>query len=80
MTHLEKATDLNQLINSGKLMEGFEKYYDQNVVMQEIGEEPRTGKDKNREYEIKFLGMIKEFHGSGVLSITANEAENKNHG
>lgn len=32
MTHLEKATDLNQLINSGKLMEGFEKYYHPDVV------------------------------------------------
>ena len=34
MTHLEKATDLYQLINSGKLMDGFEKYYHQNVVLQ----------------------------------------------
>ncbi len=77
MTYLEKATNLYQLINSGKMIDGFEKYYHQNVVMQEIGEEPRAGKDKNREYEINFMRMIKEFHGSGVLSITSNEAEHK---
>ncbi len=77
MTHLEKVTKLYEMINSGQVLEGFEKYYHQDVVMQEIGEEPRVGKDKNREYEIKFMGMIKEFHGSGVLGITSNEAENK---
>lgn len=77
MTHLEKATDLYQLINTGKLMDGFEKYYHSNVVMEEIGEAPREGKDVNREYEQNFLASIKEFHGAGVLAITANEAENK---
>ncbi len=77
MTHLEKVTDLNHLINTGQLMEGFEKYYHQDVVMQEIGEELRVGKDKNREYEMNFMKMIKQFHGSGILAITANEPENK---
>lgn len=77
MNYLEKATDLYQLINSGQIMEGFEKYYHQDVVMQEIGEEPRAGKDKNREYEINFIGMIKQFHGSGVLGIPSNDAEHK---
>lgn len=77
MTHLEKATDIYNLINSGKLMDAFEKYYHNDVVMQEIGEEPRIGKDINRQHEIGFLGMIKEFHGAGVEGITSNEKENK---
>ena len=77
MSHLEKVTDLYQLINTGKLMEGFEKYYHQDVVLEEIGEAPRVGKEVNREYEQNFLASIKEFHGAGVLATTANEAENK---
>lgn len=77
MKNLKNATELYQLINSGKLMDGFEKFYHPNVVMQEVGEAPRNGKDANREYEKNFFGMIKEFHGSGVSSITSNEAENK---
>jgi predicted DNA-binding protein YlxM (UPF0122 family) len=77
MTYTEKVKDLYQLINTGRMMEGFEKYYHQNVVMQEVGDEPRIGKDVNREYEIAFMGMIKDFHGAGVLAITANEAEQK---
>ncbi len=75
MTYLEKATDLYKMINGGQLMDAFEKYYHPDVVMQDVGDEPRAGKDKNREHELNFLGMIKEFHGSGVLAITANEAE-----
>lgn len=77
MTHLENVTNLYQMINTGQMMEGFEKYYHQNVVMQEIGEEPRAGKDKNREHEINFGKLMKEFYGSGVLAITSNEAEHK---
>ena len=37
MTHVEKATDLYQLINTGQLLEGFEKYYHEDVVLEEIG-------------------------------------------
>lgn len=73
MTYKQKAEDLYSMINTGKLMEGFEKYYHQDVVMQEIGEEKRTGKDANREYELKFLSMIKEMHGGGVTAIASDE-------
>lgn len=41
--------ELNQLLQLGKAMEGFEKFYAQNVVMQENESEPRLGKDLNRE-------------------------------
>ena len=75
MKNLQNATEMYQMINGGKLMDAFEKFYHPNVVMQEIGEAPRTGKDANREHEINFLGTIKTFHGSGVTHITSNEAE-----
>ncbi len=47
MTHLEKVKDLYQMITTGQVMEGFEKHYHQNVVMQEVSEAPRNGKDAN---------------------------------
>ena len=75
MKNLQKATELYQLIGSGQLLEAFERFYHPNVLMQEAGEEPRIGKDTNREYELYFLGMIKTFHGSGVTHIASNEAE-----
>lgn len=77
MTHLENVTNMYQLINNGKTMDAFEKYYHPNVIMEEVGEEPRNGKDANRDYEINFGKMIKEFHGAGVLAITANEDAHK---
>ena len=63
------------MIGSGQLLDAFEKFYHPQVVMQEAGDEPRAGKDANREYELNFLGMIKAFHGSGVTHIASNEAE-----
>lgn len=77
MTYLEKAAELYNLINTGKLMEGFEKFYDNNVVMQEVGEAPRIGKDANRQHEISFFEMIKTVHGADVEAITSNEATAK---
>ncbi len=41
--------DLNQLIELGKGREGFEKYYAEDVVMQENETEPRIGKNTSRE-------------------------------
>lgn len=77
MKNLENVTALYQMINSGQLMKGFEKFYHPDVLMQDIGEAPRAGKDANRIIEENFLGMIKEFHGAGVTAITTNEAVNK---
>ena len=73
MTYKQKAQALYDMINQGQLMEGFEKYYHENVVMQELGEEPRIGKAANREYELKFLSMVKEVHGGGVDAILSDE-------
>lgn len=47
----EKITDLNDLILQGRTMEAFEKYYDNNVVMQENESVPTIGKEANRKRE-----------------------------
>lgn len=73
MSYLSKVTELYDMINSGQMMDAFEKNYSQDIVMIEATGEPRKGKDINREYELKFLGSVKEFHGGGVTSITSNE-------
>lgn len=61
------------MINSGQLLDAFEKYYAEDVVLQEMGEEPRIGKAVNREYELKFIDSIEAVHGAGVDNITADE-------
>ncbi|MBI2451723.1 hypothetical protein HYV50_01435 [Candidatus Pacearchaeota archaeon] len=46
----EDVEELNNMILQGKIMEAFEKFYDENVVMQENSEEPRIGKEINRKF------------------------------
>lgn len=53
-------------ILAGKLLETFDKYYAENVVMSENRQDERVGKAANREYEQKFLESIQEFHGAQV--------------
>ena len=41
--------ELNQMILSGKALEAFEKFYADDLVMQENDQPPRIGKAANRE-------------------------------
>jgi ketosteroid isomerase-like protein len=59
----------------GKMLEAFEKYYHKDVVMVEATGETRKGKDTNQKFQVEFMGMIKDVHGSGVKAITSNEKE-----
>lgn len=78
MSNLLNVKDLHQnYVNAGKMLEGFEKYYAENVVMQELGEEPRVGKDINRHHEINFMQNIKEVHGGDILSFSEDLTNNK---
>lgn len=72
-TITEKLTHLNQLILEGKIMDGFEMYYDDAVVMQENLTAPTVGKTANRERELQFLDNIAEFRGASVLGLAAGE-------
>ncbi|MEM7380995.1 MAG: SnoaL-like domain-containing protein [Bacteroidota bacterium] len=70
---LEKISDLNDMVLQGKAMAAFEKYYDENVVMQENDSEPFVGKNLNREREVEFFGNIVEFRGASPLKVTFGE-------
>ena len=64
----EKIEHLNQLILQGKALEGFETYYDDNVVMQENESSPTVGKEANRKREMEFYGKITGFNAK-VLGV-----------
>lgn len=70
---LEKITDLNDLVLQGKAMEAFEKYYDEDVVMQENESKPTIGKEANRKREEEFFSNVTEFRGSQPLKVTIGE-------
>ena len=73
-TLLEKISDLDDLVLQGKVLETFEKYYHEDVVMQE-NEEPATqGKSANRMREEEFLSSLVEFRGAKPLKVTVGES------
>ena len=69
----EDVKEINDMILQGKVMEAFEKFYAEDVVMQENSEEPRVGKDVNREFEKKFMENIEEFHGAEVKAVAFSD-------
>jgi ketosteroid isomerase-like protein len=73
MSYYDKAKDIYDMSAQGKMLEAFDKYYHKDVVMVEATGEARKGKEANRKFEVEFMNMIKEFHGSGVRAITSDE-------
>ncbi len=73
MKYLQLATDLYAMIGQGQMLEAFEKYYHEDVVMIEANGEIREGKEKNRELEKQFMSSIAEMHGGWVSALTSNE-------
>lgn len=55
----------------GEILETFERYYADDVVMSENGLDDRVGKDVNRQYEQQFVENV-EFHGAKVGRITVD--------
>ena len=63
---------LNEAILTGKALEAFEKYYADDVVMQENSDEPRVGKEANRKAEVEFFSSLAEFHEGKLVSEAVN--------
>ena len=63
---------VNEMILTGKAMDAFEKFYADEVVMQENSEEPRVGKDLNRKFEQEFFAQVAEWHDGQLLASAVN--------
>lgn len=72
-SQIEKSlNDLNSLVLSGKALEAFDKYYHNDVEMQENSQPGTKGKAANRLREIEFLGNVTEFRGASVEGMAIN--------
>jgi hypothetical protein len=65
----EKITILNELVLSGKRLDAFEKFYHEDVVMQENENVPTIGKEANRKRELEFFNNLLEFRKAEVKGI-----------
>jgi hypothetical protein len=70
VTDLKAAfEDITNLVLQGKAMEAFEKYYGDDVVMQENENPEVVGKAANRQRELDFFSKLVEFHGASVKGV-----------
>ena len=70
---LENICDLNDLILQGKILEAFETYYHENVVIQENKTPPTIGKSANRKHKEAFIASVTEFCLAKPLKVTIGE-------
>lgn len=73
LTLQEKVDKLNEMILQGKTLEAFEKFYAEDVVMQENEDELTVGKDACRKNEEAFVSNITEFRNATVESVLISD-------
>lgn len=73
----EKIDEMNRMVASGQNMEAFEKFYHDEVVMQENNQPVTAGKAANREREKKaqeqMMASIEQFHGAEAIAVAVGE-------
>lgn len=65
--------DIKSLVLQGKAMEAFEKYYSEDVVMQENEAPATVGKSANRDRELDFFSKVTEFRTAEVKAVAFGE-------
>ena len=76
MTRIEiekTINELNAMVLNGKAMEAFEKYYHDDVSMQENNLAPTISKAANRNREIQFVQDITEFRNAEVKGMAVGD-------
>lgn len=70
---IERISDLNDLIMQGEIEEAFEKFYDEDVVIQYNDDQPIKGKDVIRKVRETELNDIIELKSAKPLKVTIGE-------
>ncbi len=73
MSCLKNAKELCSMMENGQMMEAFEKFYADDVVVIEANGDTRNGKDAQREGLKGWQASLQEYHGGGFRNVTANE-------
>lgn len=64
--------ELNDMILQGEILEAFDKFYADDIVMEEDGDR-RVGKEANREYEEQFVDALEAFHAAEIKARSIDE-------
>jgi ketosteroid isomerase-like protein len=69
----ELESRLNQLLLAGRPMDAFERFYADDIVMQENVDAPFVGKELNRARELAFFGAIASFDRVELLGSAVGD-------
>lgn len=69
----EKVEELNSMILEGKILDAFDKFYADEVVMRDNGTDPRVGKPACRQFEEDFVNNLTAFRGAEVKNVLVSE-------
>lgn len=69
----ENVEALNNMILQGDILGAFEKFYADEVVMQDNETPLREGKKVCREFEEAFVNNLSEFRGAAVKNVMVSE-------
>jgi hypothetical protein len=67
------VSELNKMLVENKPLEAFEKFYHNDVVMQDNHQPPTIGKDANRLREQKFYGNITELRRNIPIKVAVGD-------
>ena len=63
---------LNEQVTKGDILAAFDRFYAEDVSMQENSEPPFVGKAANRKREEEFVASVQEIHSVKLLSSAVN--------
>ena len=72
MPRKERVQGLVNAITEGRILEAFEEYYADSVVMQENSKPATEGKAANRIREEQFVGSVKEIFENKALAVVVD--------
>src|SRR5512143_3312852 len=64
--------ELNQTVLGGRILDAFDRFYADDIVMQENNTPATVGKAANREREIKLVDSIEQFHTAAILNTAVH--------
>ena len=69
----ESVEQLNNMILKGEILPAFDKFYADDVVMQDNDTPARQGKQACRAFEEAFVGNLTDFRGAEVKNVLVSE-------
>jgi ketosteroid isomerase-like protein len=70
----DQVETLVAMVREGRILDAFERFYADDVVMQENRKEPTVGKAANREREAQFVAYVKEVHANEATAVAVDGA------